>query len=148
MDVRIRKRWLWLWGPVCLGALSLPARPAVGEDAGPADAPSGTVAFFSREDATCPTGWRVATEASGRLLVGVTSGDSVGKLVGTALTNQEDRTHVHAFTATADLPYKSLSALDGGNGQGAKAQKYMDGGDSDPAPTGLPFVQLVVCVKQ
>ena len=72
----------------------------------------------------------------------------VGKLIGTALTNQEDRTHIHSFQTSADLPYKSISAANGGNGQGASAARYTDSGNTEPAPSGLPFVQLVGCVKQ
>jgi hypothetical protein len=105
------------------------------------------VAFFMRGDGSCPQGFRPATEASGRLLVGVASGDAVGKQVGVPLANQEDRTHVHSYKAAVDLPYKSVSAADGGNKQGAAAGKYQDSGMSEPATSGLPFIQLVACVK-
>ena len=50
-------------------------------------------------------------------MVGVTDSDAVGKLIGTPLLTQEDRTHSHAFSVTADLPYKSISAANGGNNQ-------------------------------
>lgn len=148
LNLHRHRRWLILALPACLLGLALRARPAAGRDPGPTDVPSGTVAFFSRSDGTCPQGYRTATEVSGRLVVGVTVGDSVGKLVGVPLTNQEDRTHVHPFTVAVDLPYKALAALDGGNRQGAAAQKYTSSGNSEPVASGLPMVQLVACVKQ
>jgi hypothetical protein len=128
-------------------SLSPGARRAAGEGPGPADAPTGALAFFAPDLTTCPAGWRPATEASGRLVVGVSSGDSVGKLVGTQLASEEDRTHAHAFVTTVTLPYKSISALDGSNQQGAAARTYMDSGMSDAAASGLPFIQLLACVK-
>jgi hypothetical protein len=150
MRVRVRGRWIGLLallsGMAALGTLRL--RPAAAEDPGPVDVPAGAVAFFAPETRTCPQGWRPATEASGRLLVGVAHGDFVGKLVGQPLASQEDRTHSHPFSLAIELPYKSISAADGGNRQGAAAKKYQDSGMSGPAPSGLPFVQLVACVKQ
>lgn len=146
-----QRQWIWLVGPLAaaagLAALALPFQAARGQDDRVSDVPSGTVAFFARSDASCPAGYRPASEASGRLIVGVTGGDAVGKLVGKPLGNQEDRTHVHPFNTSITLPYKSISAADGGNNQGASAKTYADIGTSNPAPSGLPFLQLVACVK-
>ena len=80
--------------------------------------------------------------------MGAKSGDSVGKLVGAPLINEEDRAHQHAFTASVTLPYKSISALDGGNQQGAAAGMYMDSGTSAASSSGLPFIQLLACVRR
>ena len=152
--MRVKRSWIWLLGPVCGAALAISLRPAAAEDPRPPswptdlDVPTGAVAFFAPEVRTCPAGWRAASETSGRLIVGVTHGDFVGKLVGQPLASQEDRTHTHAVAATVELPYKSISAADGGNRQGAKAQKYQDSGVSEASASGLPFVQLVACVKQ
>src|SRR5688572_26887516 len=106
----MRKRnWIWLLAPLAVAALALPFR-ARGEDDRISPVPSGTVAFF---DGKCPAGFRPALETSGRLVVGVLGGDAVGKFVGPPLENQEDRTHVHAFSTTIELPYKSISAANG-----------------------------------
>jgi hypothetical protein len=146
----MRKRnWIWLLAPLAVASLALPFR-ARGEDDRISPVPSGTVAFFAGQDAQngrCPAGFRPAIETSGRLVVGVLGGDAVGKFVGPPLENQEDRTHVHAFSTTIELPYKSISAANGGNDQGAAAKKYSDSGVSEPSPSGLPFIQLVACVK-
>ena len=122
--------WRWLSIPILLGGLVLSLRSASGDDASGGDAPAGMLTFMAADVTTCPQGFRVA------------------KLIGTALTNQEDRTHVHSFQTAVDLPYKSISAANGGNGQGAKAARYTNDGNTEPAATGLPFVQLVGCVKQ
>lgn len=141
-------KWQWLGASALIGVLAIGVQTASGDDNTGGDVPSGMLSFMAGDVAACPPGWRVAQEASGRLVVGVTSSDAVGKLVGTALTSQEDRTHVHPFQTVADLPYKSISAANGGNGQGAAAARYTDSGISEPAASGLPFVQLVGCVKQ
>lgn len=130
-----------------LGMLFLAAQPAVGQDLGDTDVPSGTVAFFIGDDQSCPPGWRAATELRGRLAVAVASADTVGKQVGKELTSEEDRTHVHPFTAAVELPYKPLASLNGTNRQGAAAAKYTSSGTSEPVASGLPFVQLLACVK-
>lgn len=117
---------------------------------GPADdgvAP-GTVAFFGSETGICPEGWAPADYAMGRLVVGVIEEKAVGRQVGTPLADQEDRTHEHAYMASVDLPYKAVAAASGGNSQGAKAQAYTVTETTDPAVSGLPFIQLLACEKQ
>lgn len=141
-------KWQWLGVTALVGVLALGVRTASGDDSSGGDAPAGMLAFMAGDVHSCPPGWRIAQETTGRLVVGVTASDAVGKLIGTALTNQEDRTHIHPFQTSVDLPYKSISAANGGNGQGASAARYTDSGNSEPAPSGLPFVQLVGCVKQ
>ncbi len=147
---RTSLRWLGCFtlglGLVGLGLTTRP-RLATAGDADTADVPPGIVAFFGTADSRCPGGYRVPLEASGRLIVGVTAADAVGKAVGKALADQEDRTHVHAFSGKVELPYKSISGADGPNGQGAAAKTYADSGSTGPASSGLPFVQLTVCEK-
>ena len=150
-----RSRWHrlgWAGGLLCcLGFVAVAiwqAPLAQAGDADTADVPPGTVAFFGSADSRCPMGWRILADSPGRLLVGVTAPDAIGKSVGKPLSDQEDRTHQHAFSAAVELPYKSISAADGPNGQGAGAKKYSTQGDSDPATSGLPFVQLTLCEKQ
>mgnify|MGYP000420334557 CR=1 FL=1 len=147
----MRGRWGWPLLGAGLLAIFFSARTAAGGDPGheqgDSDVPSGTVAFFVGDAQSCPPGWRAATEAQGRLVVGVTTGDTVGKQVGSELQNEEDRTHSHPFTATVELPYKPLASLNGSNNQGAAAGKYTSSGVSEAVPSGLPFIQLLACVK-
>jgi hypothetical protein len=51
--------------------------------------------FFNR--GTCPGGWSEYTDARGRYLVGLTSGGSLGTLVGADLTDKEDRATGYHF---------------------------------------------------
>jgi len=123
---------------------SAPAAPA---PVAPADeAPRGMVAFV--EGPSCPAGWAPATIASGRVLVGTDQATAVGRIVGEPLAAEEDRTHAHALTgATLALPYKSISAADGGNQNGAASGPQPVTGTVAPATSGLPFVQLTACVS-
>ncbi len=125
-------------------------RAAVSDQMPPGDgAPPGTVAFFETGDGgVCPPGWVPATYATGRLVAGVTTSDQVGVTVGTPLADQEDRTHKHVYTGQVTLPYKSISAANGGNAQGAATGTYPVADMTDEAPSGLPFVQLLACEKQ
>jgi MYXO-CTERM domain-containing protein len=108
-------------------------------------APRGMLAFTATD--ACPPGWVPATLATGRLLVGTDTAELVGRVVGTPLAALEDRAHGHALTTAAlALPFKSISAADGGNQQGASAANHPLTGDAAPASTGLPFVQLTACV--
>lgn len=145
-----RRRLAWLAAVLAgLGLVAVVRLPlATAGDADTADVPPGTVAFFGVADSRCPAGWSILQDGSGRLLVGVTAPDSVGQLVGKPLADQEDRTHQHAYSASVDLPYKSISAADGPNRQGAAAKKYDAQGQTDPATSGLPFVQLALCEKR
>lgn len=145
-----RRAWiagLLLAGTGLLLGLLLQPKLATAGDADTADVPPGIVAFFGQADSRCPGGFRVPPEASGRLLVGVTEAGTVGSAVGKPLADQEDRTHVHGFSGRVELPYKSISAADGPNSQGAAAKTYEDRSTTAPAPSGLPFVQLTVCEK-
>jgi hypothetical protein len=135
----MRGRWL------LLAALLLPARAST---SAPADdgAPSGMVGFFAAATG-CPDGWMVASEASGRIPVAASDANAVGRRVGAPLADQEDRAHSHGFVATAVIATRNLAAADGGNDQAAQPGTLTASGTTAAAPTGLPFVQLVVCQK-
>ena len=55
--------------------------------------PTGMIAFFA--STSCPAGWDEYTAARGRAIVGLVASGTAAGTVGTALTNQEDRTHTH-----------------------------------------------------
>ena len=133
--------------PLAAGGLLVLLAGRAGSD-GPIDdgVPSGTVAFFA-QGATCPEGWVRAADANGRLIVAVTDGVGVGRQVGTALSDQEDRAHRHGYAPSLALPPKDIAAANGPNIEGAKAQTYAWKETSAPAPTGLAFAQLLVCEK-
>src|SRR5579862_1047831 len=115
------------------------------DDASADDVPPGMVSFFTRT--ACPTGWKVAEPAAGRLVIASSDPTAIGRVVGTALGDSEDRAHGHTITATIDLPAKSISAADGGNNSGGASGTRTLGGAAAPATSGLPFVQLTACVR-
>jgi hypothetical protein len=107
--------------------------------------PSGTVAFFS--GGQCPTGWVLASDVQGRLVVAVSDGTQAGLMVGTPLGDQEDRTHTHTYSATVPMPPKDIAGADGPNNNGAASQTYTVAGTTDAGTTGLPFIQEQPCLK-
>lgn len=113
----------------------------------PADeAPRGMVAFV--DGPSCPSGWTPATIAMGRLLVGTDEATAIGHAVGEPLAALEDRSHTHTLAgATLDLPFKSISAADGGNNNGAAAGAQALTGNVQMASSALPFIQLTACVS-
>ncbi len=111
------------------------------------DAPTGTVAFFNLT--ACPSGWKVADYATGRLVVATTDGAKLRVQFGTPLSNQEDRTHSHTYSTNVSVDYKSISGANSCcNTQAASATSYPVNGTTSAASTGLPFIQLVICEKQ
>ncbi len=140
--------WPWVLSAiVVVGVLGVSMRPAQGGDPGDDGVPSGTVAFFGGS-ASCPFGWAPADMVTGRAVVAVNDGTSVGRTVGTALRDREDRTHAHTLTGTVSLPSRSIAGADGPNNQGAAAGDHRVTGTATAATSGLPFVQLRACVKQ
>jgi hypothetical protein len=116
------------------------------EPHGTGGAPRHMVAFVVGDE--CPTGWQTDALDAGRVMIGTADVAAVGRTVGTPLAAAEDRTHGHGVAgATMALPYKSISAGDGSNNQGAAAGDQPVTGSVDAATSGLPFVQLTACVS-
>ena len=122
------------------------SRSASGGPAEDDGVPSGMVAHVA--GGVCPPGWAPAPNVEGRLVVAVAEGKDVGVQVGSPLSDREDRTHTHDYAGELALPSKSIAAADGSNESGAKAQAYAIAGTTDPGVSGLPFVQVMACVKQ
>jgi hypothetical protein len=80
--------------------------------------------------------------------VPTTSGPAVGATTGAALASGEDRTHTHTLTATFSLGSVSYAGLSsGGNGGVGPSGDAVLTSTTDPASTGLPYVQLLACKK-
>lgn len=141
MGANWRGRSAWL----AAGVLVLLARPS---GSAPADdgVPSGMIAYFAGTNG-CPDGWTAATEAAGRIAVGVTDVNNIGLTTGTPLANQEDRVHTHTFAASATIDDKNIAAAGGSNDSAAQAGAITTAGMTAEATTGLPFTQLIVCKK-
>ena len=133
---------------LCIGLLVLAPTPVDGQtDAGTAEAvPAGMVAHFAAQ-AGCPAGWMPATSVQGRMIVGTNTVGEVGTTVGSSLSNLEDRSHTHGFTASLNIPPQNIAGSDGGNNQGAQSGNQVVSGTSGAATTGLPYAQLLPCVR-
>jgi len=144
-------RWVHLLAgvAVCLSLGLTLGRRATAETPGQDRVPKGTVAFFSFDDTggNCPAGWVSATQVQGRLVVAVSQPPDVGVMVGTPLSDQEDRTHTHQYDSVVNLPSRNVAGSNGGNNQGASAGDHPLTGTTQGASSGLPFVQLLVCEK-
>jgi hypothetical protein len=138
----MRARNFW----VVLGAAALLSVSAAGDPPPPGGVPRHVLAMFNA--ATCPTGWAEATAARGRLMVGVDSGAFTNVPVGVPLGDREDRTHTHTFSGTVTPTVKSISAASGGNNSAAQSAPSSWSTPGAAAPSGLPFIQLLVCEKQ
>ena len=103
----------------------------------------GAAAFFDR--AACPAGWSALDEAAGRFVVATTGAAPALQTVGVSLANGEDRIHVHHATLAVTLPARSLAAAGGSNSDPGQAGDYVVDADTDPATSGLPYVQALLC---
>jgi hypothetical protein len=133
------------WG-VLVTSLALLGSDATGQNTTDDGIPSGIVAFFA--GSSCPAGWTRPDYAKGRMVVAVVDGATVGTTVGTPLGDREDRTHQHDYSVSVQLQGRGLTGLAGGSPPGAQAQTYTIEGESDPASSDLPFVQLLPCERQ
>jgi hypothetical protein len=67
--------------------------------------PSGTIAYFNKT--ACPTGWTEFTSARGAYIVGRVASGTLATLVGTALSDQENRPvgqHTHTLSVILNDP--------------------------------------------
>ena len=136
-------KWGLLFAGLAIGVIG--TRKAAGEVTTEA-VPAGMVAHIS--GGACPTGWIPASNVEGRIVIAVADGKDVGVQVGMPLGDREDRNHSHSYSGELQLPAKAISAADGPNLEGARAQTYTISGTTNAGPSGLPFVQVTTCVKQ
>ena len=108
--------------------------------------PLGAISFF--KTTKCPTGWVPFVSGEGRFLVPTVGTRVPGIEHGTPLASGEDRLHGHDLGAqieTGSVSY--VGVVGGGNGGVAPAGTYGFQTAGEPAPSGLPYVQLLVCFK-
>lgn len=105
--------------------------------------PAGTMTFF--ESPSCPAGWSLVQTTQGRLIVSVTNFELAGVTVNTPLGDQEDRTHTHTYTTTANFPEHEVAAIGCCNNQGAGHGEYDVQGAMTAEASSYPFAQLLLC---
>ncbi|MEK7544078.1 MAG: hypothetical protein AAB557_04370 [Patescibacteria group bacterium] len=111
---------------------------------------AGQIAFFA---AACPTGWTEYTALRGRVPVGTPLSGTNAGTVGTALTNLENRTHTHSFSATTGGP-SSTNNPGAGNtdfdvSSASTSHTHGVSGTTGTATTSniIPYIQLTACQK-
>jgi hypothetical protein len=163
---------VWLWGALLAAGVAIPFAHA--QQPFDLSLPSGTIAHFDL--AACPTGWTEFTSARGAYIVGLTNGGTPNTLVGTALTNQENRPagshnhgitepngglgHVHGGipTFSTQAGFDSSSTFEINDSLGASTSSATTGitinaggggtsGQTGVAGTNGPYLQLLVCSK-
>jgi hypothetical protein len=108
--------------------------------------PQGAALFVTT--LTCPDGWLEYTDARGRLVISVTDATQSGVVVGTPLSDQEDRAHTHTAVTGLTLPSKSISAAGGCCNYGGGSNGYYESDNTtDSHTSGAPFQQLLLCEK-
>jgi hypothetical protein len=137
--------------------------------------PSGTIAYFN--STSCPTGWAEFTNARGAYIVGRVASGTLNTLVGTALTDQENRaTGVHNHTGSITINPHNHTMSGGktfaswvtgaqiGASNGTGTQNTLDtqglsvdnatatgsvtiNNSSGTAGTNAPYIQLLVCKR-
>jgi hypothetical protein len=86
--------------------------------------------------------------ADGRFVVPTVATAPGGLTTGMPLMPGEDRAHTHGITATFTLGSTSFAGIaGGGNGGVTGSGDVMLMATSDPASTGLPYIQLLACRK-
>lgn len=128
------------------GALDDGATNGDGGNNGGDALPTGAISYF--RGSTCPTGWSPYEPAKGRFVVATIGAVPTGTTSGDPLAGGEDRTHQHAFTLKFTFRDQSFVGASGGsNGGIASKSDVTVTGTTEPASTGLPYLQLLVCRK-
>lgn len=130
---------------VCRAAVRLPPPPGqvvVGDTV-----PSGTFAYVNA--LACPSGWTRSGAHEGRFLMGLPeNGIPYETRGGAPLADREDRVHTHSFHGQVTIPSLDVALVSGCcySDTGAHGT-FGYTGVTDPAPTGLPYLQLLGCEK-
>ena len=108
--------------------------------------PKGFATYF--KGSSCPSGWARVTQANGRLVVCTDNFNSPGGTVGTALGNQESRSHTHTASCSFSFGVHNIagtytcSGCDKAGKTGTYTSTTATSGGSVPA---YPFAQLLLC---
>jgi len=122
--------------------------PAVPRDAGPrADSlPTGSVMFF--QSSVCPGGWEPYLDGAGRAVAVAANATLIGYRIGSQLGDREVRGHTHNYSGSFVLGSVSYVGVVGGANTGTSAAgEVRYDAQSSMDPSGLPYVQLLVCRK-
>ena len=111
-----------------------------------------SIVAFNLEE--CPENWKRYTPAEGRYIVGTQLANSLGKVVGTPLKDQEDRaagrhTHTYKDSGTSKKGAKFSFGSDVQRSEVVRITDVNEGlGEKEiPEGTNAPYVQLLFCER-
>ncbi len=108
--------------------------------------PTGTISFFNLVQ--CPSGWSPLTLADGRATVPLVTGAGNGGVAGAALGSGQDPSHSHTFASSISLSEVEFVGIAGCCNKNLAEDGRQDfSGTSAGSSTGLPYVQLLICMK-
>ena len=103
-------------------------------------------AYFDLD--TCPSGWKPAIAAEGRLVVGrPPKAPADLPFGGKSITSPEAPTHSHTFEAMFDTNPHGVALVSGCCGKFGKNGTLTVGGETDPAAVDIPMIALLHCEK-
>lgn len=115
------------------------------------------VAFFLSPDGSCPTDWKEASYARGRLIL---ASKAPGKAVGEPFKPAQNPTHTHSYRVGWSLAAVERNWRQSLNGETVVPQAYNKDnpsfkddptaveGETTPAELGFPFFQALLCEQQ
>jgi hypothetical protein len=97
----------------------------------------------------CPSGWKPAIAADGRLVVGRPK-DAPADLPfgGDPITTSEPRTHTHTFESTLTTNPHGVALISGCCGKFGKNGTFPVAGQTEPASVDFPMISLLHCEKE
>ena len=112
----------------------------------PTGVPAGAIVFFDLP--ACPPGWTETPGLRGRYIVGLPLGGTRAGMVGTPLSNMEDRA-AGAHSHDINLRITSGSAQAGGGAAVLKTGGFpiVTEASTGPAGTNAPYIQFRSCIK-
>jgi hypothetical protein len=97
----------------------------------------------------CPSGWKRATLADGRLIVGLPANAPADlPFGGESITTSEPRTHTHTFESSISTNPHGVALISGCCGKFGKNGTFKVAGQTDPASVDFPMISLLQCEKE
>lgn len=98
---------------------------------------------------TCPSGWKPAVVAQGRLVVGLPSKAPADlPFGGETITNPDPRTHSHTFESTMSTMPHGVALVSGCCGKFGQNGTFAVAGETTPAAVDMPMIALLHCEKE
>lgn len=112
----------------------------------PDSMPADSIMLF--RETQCPRGWTPYQDGAGRAFAAAANPALNGFRLGTQLADREERGHTHSYGGSFALESVSYVGVVGGGNSGTSAVgTLMYRAQTSMDPVGLPYVQLLACIK-